>query len=72
MQMPQKFRSADFTMSELINITLSSILKSQSELSLIYKRFTELTSIAFYINDLFSDYSDFESQFIFLQNQFFL
>ena len=50
-------------MSELINITLESISEPQSELSLMYERLTELTSIAFYMNDLFSDHSDFESQF---------
>ena len=58
--MSQKSQSADFIMSELINITLKSISESQSELSLMHKRLTESASITFYINDLFSDHSDFE------------
>ena len=58
-------------MSELMNIMLKFISESQSELSLIHERLTELTSIAFYMNDLFNSYSDFESQIVFFQGQFF-
>ena len=58
-------------MSELINITLSSISEPQSELSLMHRKFTESVSIVFYMNDLFSDHFNFESQFIFLWDQFF-
>ena len=53
-------------MSELMNIMLKSISESQSELSLMHERFTESASIVFYINNLFSDHSNFESQFVFL------
>ena len=53
-------------MSELMNITLEFISEPQSELFLMYERLTELTSIVFYMNDLFSSHSDFESQFAFL------
>ena len=53
-------------MSELMNIMLKSISESQSKLSLMHERLTELTSIMFYMNDLFSSHSDFESQFAFL------
>ena len=71
-QMSQKSQSADFTMSEFMNITLESISEPQSKSFLMHKKLTELTSIAFYMNDLFSDHSDFELQFAFLQDQFFL
>ena len=71
-QMSQKSQSADFTMSELINITLESISEPQSELSLMHEKLMKSVSIAFYMNNLFSGHSDFESQFAFLQNQFFL
>ena len=53
-------------MSELMNIMLESISESQSELFLMHERLTESASIAFYINDLFSSHSNFESQFTFL------
>ena len=53
-------------MSELMNITLKSISEPQFESSLMHEKLTESAPIAFYINDLFSDYSNFESQFAFL------
>ena len=58
-------------MSELMNITLKSISESQSESSLMHEKLTESVSITFYMNDLFSDHSNFESQFAFLWDQFF-
>ena len=58
-------------MSELMNIVLEPILKPYSESFLMYKEAADAASIAFYMDDLFSGHSDFESQFIFLQNQFF-
>ena len=59
-------------MSELMNITLKSISESQSELFLMHRKLTESALIVFYMNDLFSSHSDFELQFAFLQDQFFL
>ena len=53
-------------MSELINITLESISEPQSESSLMHEKLTESVFITFYMNDLFSDHSDFELQFVFL------
>ena len=53
-------------MSELINIVLGLILKPYLESSLMHKEAADATSIAFYIDDLFSSYSDFEFQFAFL------
>ena len=70
-QMPQGSRSAGFTMSELMNITLEPIPEPKSEFSLMHDNLTKPASIAFYMNDLFSGHPDFESQFTFLRDQFF-
>ena len=53
-------------MSKLINIVLEPILKLYSESSLMHKEAADTASIVFYMNNLFSDHSDFESQFTFL------
>ena len=64
--MSQGFKSADFTMFKLINIVLEFILELYSESSLMHREAADTASIAFYMNNLFSDYSDFKSQFAFL------
>ena len=63
---PQGSKSAGFTMSELINIVLRLILKPYSESSLMHREAADTASIVFYMNDLFSSYSDFKFQFTFL------
>ena len=65
-QISQESQSADFTMSELMNIMLESISEPQSESSFMHEKLMKSVSIAFYMNNLFSDHSDFESQFAFL------
>ena len=67
----QRSKSADFTMSELMNIALGPILKLYLKSSLMHDEAADTAFIVFYIDDLFSGHSDFESQFAFLQNQFF-
>ena len=52
-------------MFKLINIVLEFILKLYSESSLMHKETTDTAFIAFYMNDLFSSYSGFKSQFVF-------
>ena len=64
--MPQRSKLTDFTMFKLINIALEPILKFYSESSLMHKEAADTASIAFYMNDLFSSYSDFKFQFAFL------
>lgn len=70
-RMPQGLRSAGFTMSELMNITLGPIPEPCSEPSLMHGEATKAAPIAFYMDDLFSGHPDFESQFAFLRDQFF-
>ena len=53
-------------MFKLINIVLGLILKPYLESSLMHKEAADAASIAFYMNNLFSSHSDFESQFAFL------
>ena len=65
-KMPQKSRSAGFTMLKLINIMLEPILKPHSESFLMHRESSGPALIAFYIDDLFSGHSDFKSQFTFL------
>ena len=64
--MPQRFKSAGFTMFELINIALGLILKLYLESSLMHKEAANTASIVFYMDNLFSSHSDFEFQFAFL------
>ena len=58
-------------MSKLINIVLRPISEPYSESSLMHKEADDTASIAFYMENLFSGYSDFKSQFAFLWDQFF-
>lgn len=69
--MLQESWSADFTMMKLMNIILDSISKPQSKFSLMHSKFLDSAPITFYMNDLFSSHSNFESQFAFLWDQFF-
>ena len=72
MRMSQDSRIADHTMSELMNITLKLISESLSESSLLYNNSDDSSQLAFYMNDIFSEHIDFESQFSFLKNHFLL
>ena len=65
-RMPQEFKSAGFTMLKLINIMLELISELYLESSLMYEESSGPASITFYMNDLFSEHSDFKSQFTFL------
>lgn len=69
--MPQGSQLAGFMMTKLMNIALGSISEHQSEPFLMHSKSSDSVSITFYMNDLFSGHSDFESQFAFLQDQFF-
>ena len=70
--MSQRFRSAEFIISELMNIILRSISELSLKPSLIYSESDKSALIIFYINNLFSEHLNFEIQFIFLYNHFFL
>ena len=63
---PQGSKSAGFTMFKLMNIVLELILKPYLEFSLMHEEATNTASIAFYMDNLFSSYLSFESQFAFL------
>ena len=70
--MSQKSCSVRFIISELMNITLRSILSSDSELSLLYSvKSISLSQVIFYMNDIFKDYMSFDIQFDFLERHFF-
>ena len=69
----QKSHSAEFIMSELINIILRSILSSDlKSLFLHLMKSISLSQIIFYMNDIFESYISFDTQFDFLERHFFL
>ena len=69
----QRSHSAEFIMSELMNITLRSILSSDLKLSLLHSvKSILLSQVIFYMNDIFESYMSFDAQFDFLERHFFL
>ena len=71
-QMLQGSRLISHTMSELMNIALRPIPESAAEPSLMHGKSDHPPSVTFYMNDIFSEHTDFESQFNFLRDHFFL
>ena len=63
-RMPQGSGSAGFTMSELMNILLEPIPEPNPEPSLLHSDSSNM-------DDIFSGFPDFESQFSYLQDHFF-
>lgn len=70
-RMPQGSKSAGFTMSELINITLGPIPEPMPEPSLMHSESPGPPPVVFYVDDIFCGHEDFESQFTFLRDHFF-
>ena len=72
-RMPQGSGSAGFTMSELMNIALGPIPEPLPEPSLLHSEgdSAQPPPLAFYMDDLFGGYPDFETQFSFLRDHFF-
>ena len=60
-RMSQRSRSAGFIISELMNITLRSISEFSPKPSLMHSELNKPTLIIFYMNNLFSGHSDFET-----------
>lgn len=72
-KMSQSSHSADFIMSELMNITFEEISKSDYFLSLIQSDISnEIASLFSYANDIFDEHDFFENQFCFLRYHFLL
>ena len=71
-QMSQRSCSARFIMSELMNITLESILSSDLKPSLLHlMKSIALPQVIFYIDDIFESHMSFDAQFDFLERHFF-
>lgn len=72
-RMPQGAKSAGFTINELVHWAFGAINHASPEpLLLDYKKDDQLSTLTFYINDFLGGFKDFEAQFQFLLNRFFL
>ena len=70
--MQQGSKSASFTMTELVYRTFGPIPAPESKPSLLYSLDASVPPpLTFYMDDFFSGFSGFESQFDFLVNHFF-
>ena len=70
--MSQRSHSVRFIMSELMNITLRSILSSDLKSSFLHSvKSISLSQVIFYMNDIFESYISFDVQFDFLERHFF-
>ena len=70
--MSQESALINFIMSELMNILLNFIFEFNSESFLLHSDISNSSSAMFYMNDVFKDFSSFETQFAYLRDHFFL
>ena len=70
-RMFQESASINFIMSELMNILLDFILELNSKSFLLHSDISDSSSAMFYMNDVFEDFSSFETQFAYLRDHFF-
>ena len=67
-RMPQGSGSASFTMTELMNIAFGQIPPPDAERSLL--TLSDPPPLAFYLDDIFGGYPNFEAQYAFLRDHF--
>ena len=69
--MPQGSGTVGFTMTELMNVALGPIPPPRPELSLLHAdSLSQTPDVCFFMDDIFSAHSDFNSQFLFLRDHF--